>query len=179
MATYVTTHEASLALGCSRNHVLQCVEDGRLVGRKRLLRTRTVIEIEAKSLQAYKKAAADNKRIGREMTTKEQGRAPYLSKGYRYIHRPGHLLANQDGYVAEHVLVMEKHLNRALIKGECVHHINRNRADNDINNLILYSSQEEHMASEHAELIRLAWKVKGNYELERKVVAFIKKILKL
>ena len=40
--------------------------------------------------------------------------------------------------------VMEKHLGRELIKGEVVHHIDKNRKNNDIDNLILFSTKEAH-----------------------------------
>ena len=46
--------------------------------------------------------------------------------------------------VGEHRLVMEKHLGRKLIKGEVVHHINRNKSNNDIDNLILFPTKKAH-----------------------------------
>jgi len=69
----------------------------------------------------------------------------YNHKGYVLVLAKDHPSADRDGYVYEHRLVMEKHIGRLLKKGEVVHHINRDRADNRIANLELVASQAEHM----------------------------------
>ena len=50
-------------------------------------------------------------------------------KGYRMVRRPGHPRARANGYVAEHLLVMEEQLGRPVVLPEEVHHINGDRAD--------------------------------------------------
>jgi hypothetical protein len=60
-----------------------------------------------------------------------------ISQGYVYIYSPKHPFAHIDNYVAEHRLVMEKHLGRYLKLTELVHHINDVRDDNRIENLKL------------------------------------------
>ncbi len=66
------------------------------------------------------------------------------SDGYIVIHSPNH--PNKDGgeYFKEHRLVMENALGRYLDKKEVVHHINRIRDDNRIENLKLFKNNYEH-----------------------------------
>jgi len=68
-----------------------------------------------------------------------------IQEGYRYILKPNHPRAKlKKGYVAEHVLVMEKHLKRFLKSGEVVHHLDENKLNNKIRNLILFKNKSEH-----------------------------------
>ena len=65
--------------------------------------------------------------------------------GYVMEMNPLHPYRNRHGYVRQHRLVMERGLARILEPGEIVHHRNKNRSDNRIENLELFSSQAEHM----------------------------------
>lgn len=58
-------------------------------------------------------------------------------KGYVRVLAPGNEMADANGYVTEHRLVMSAHLGRALSSGEHVHHKNENRQDNSLANLEL------------------------------------------
>ena len=69
-----------------------------------------------------------------------------FSGKYLVIQRPSHHLARKDGYVYIHQLQAEKKIGRKLNKGECVHHINENKYDNDINNLMVFHSNSDHTA---------------------------------
>ena len=62
--------------------------------------------------------------------------------GYVRVYSPNHPRADKPGYVKEHRIVMEKHLNRYLTREEHIHHINGDKTDNRIDNLQIVSSSE-------------------------------------
>jgi hypothetical protein len=71
------------------------------------------------------------------------------SSGYRLIHVPDHPYCNNQGYVPEHRLVLERVHKRYLLKQEEVHHKNGNKLDNRFDNLELMSSKSEHTRLYH------------------------------
>jgi len=60
------------------------------------------------------------------------------------VHHPDHPRA-VNGYVRQHRLVMEQQIGRYLLPNEVVDHRNRDTSDNDPSNLVLYSSNAEHL----------------------------------
>ncbi len=76
-----------------------------------------------------------------------------IARGYVFIRKPDHPLANATGYVQEHRLVLEQFLGRCLKKSETSHHINKNRLDNRLSNLILFRSHSIHLKFEYKHCI--------------------------
>ena len=72
--------------------------------------------------------------------------------GYWYILRKNHPNSGKQGYIAEHRLVIERHLGRFLGQNEVVHHKNGIITDNRLKNLELFSSPGQHTKSAHSDL---------------------------
>ena len=68
--------------------------------------------------------------------------------GYVLILLPDNVMANSQGYVREHRLVMSQLLKRPLTKKEVVHHKNGNHSDNHPENLLMFSSNGVHLGVE-------------------------------
>lgn len=71
------------------------------------------------------------------------GRITHLASGYIYVRTVG------CKYRLEHRVVMERKLNRPLLRKEIVHHDNEVRTDNSEDNLILADNASEHTARFH------------------------------
>lgn len=89
--------------------------------------------------------------------------------GYRWVWVGRDYTGTKQSYMQEHRYLMEQKLGRKLLPSEHVHHIDGNRLNNSIDNLMLVSP-ETHAACEHCSLRKeirlLKWHIK---ELERQL----------
>ena len=66
-----------------------------------------------------------------------------VSKGeYNYAIVPEHPNRTKNNYVLEHRVVIENYIGRLLNENEVVHHINGDKKDNRIDNLIVLTAEE-------------------------------------
>lgn len=84
---------------------------------------------------------------------------------YLAVQRPSHPKSRIDGYVYIHQLQAEKKLGRLLKENECVHHINEDKYDNDLCNLMVFKTKADHTAFHNGADIYLdgdVWVAKTN-----------------
>lgn len=65
---------------------------------------------------------------------------------YIELYLPNHHRAKTNGYVDEHIVIAEQKIGRKLLPNEVVHHIDKNRLNNNPNNLIVMKSISAHTA---------------------------------
>lgn len=70
------------------------------------------------------------------------------NRGYKKILLRSHPRSDDQGYVLEHIVIMEKKIGRKLRKGERVHHIDHDKLNNDPENLMLFKSHSDHLKYE-------------------------------
>ena len=78
-----------------------------------------------------------------------KARVKYCSVACYHKHRQHNYQGNRQGQRTGRA-AMERHLNRKLKKGEAVHHIDGNCLNNNIDNLLLFPSNSEHIKHHHS-----------------------------
>lgn len=107
--------------------------------------------------KGVKKSDEQKKRMSEGQKVGGIGHKKIRSDGYVYIYFIDHPRSTSNGYIMEHILVMEALIGRHLLDNECIHHINRKRDDNRKENLMLMT-KSEHMSYHMKE----RYKEKGN-----------------
>lgn len=124
-----TTWECKLKNGNGRFCSKQCFNKHQSVNVTEEIRKRTIDRLH---------------KIGPEHPSWKNGRT-VNHRGYVEVWVEDHPRLNRTHRVLEHRLVMEKHLGRYLEKNEIVHHKDRNKQNNNIENLELVQNIQEHM----------------------------------
>lgn len=66
------------------------------------------------------------------------------TEGYIKFRCPNHPRANSNGYVYEHILIVEAAIGEYVNRPIVIHHVNGNRADNRLINLVLCLNNKQH-----------------------------------
>ena len=69
-----------------------------------------------------------------------------MNNGYIEIVMPEHPNARSNGTVLEHRLMAEKKIGRILTKKETVHHIDGDKCNNNLDNLMIFKTSADHSA---------------------------------
>lgn len=67
-----------------------------------------------------------------------------MNNNYKEIYMPNHPYARQNGTVFEHRINAEKKIGRFLLPTEVVHHIDEDRTNNSLDNLIVFKTSADH-----------------------------------
>lgn len=105
-----------------------------------------------------------SRKKGKFISADQRKRKNYISSdGYNMVFDPSSykedLIKNKayKGYRKEHILVMENFLGRKLTKDEQVHHIDGNKLNNNLNNLIIVTPIEHKII--HYNLMKIAYEL--------------------
>ncbi len=93
--------------------------------------------------KAKKKISKNNARLSGKNNHRWQGGQHKNTNGYIMVYKPTHPFAKQN-YVRRSRIVAEKALGRYLEPNEIVHHINKTRDDDRIENLFIFETRTEH-----------------------------------
>ena len=117
-----------------------CGKNNPLYGKKHTKETRSKIsKTRKKRIHLYPSLLGKN-------NPRYSGGISYTKEGYRKVLSNKHPNRDNNNYVKEHRLVMEKILGRYLERYEVVHHENNKKDDNRPENLFLFPSQNAHQA---------------------------------
>ena len=98
---------------------------------------------ESKRKMSIAKTGTKNPKTAREKHHNWKGGKGKTTQGYVCVFKPNHPF-NVSKYVLEHRLVTEKQIGRYLKPTEIVHHINKKRDDNRIENLMVFKNKTYH-----------------------------------
>ena len=94
----------------------------------------------------FKKGHKHSEKTKQKLSKAKIGEKNPMWKGGRHNDGHGYIRINLGGkkYIMEHRYIMEKHLGRKLEKWEHVHHIDGNKKNNNLKNLIVMKKSQHH-----------------------------------
>lgn len=66
-------------------------------------------------------------------------------KEYVLVYKPDHKYGKtKKGWILEHRMVVENFIEKRLRKGWCIHHVDENKQNNNVENLMIFKSHKAH-----------------------------------
>lgn len=153
-----TMRQTAEELGVAAGTVHKLLHAYGMETRKRGTKGRVLAEEHKKTISRRHKGKHVPVEVRKKMSESHKiggiGRRKKRTDGYIGIYFPDHPKSNAEGFIMEHVLVMECLIGRWLEDNEVVHHINGKRDDNKKENLQLMTKTEHtsyHMKKRHEE----------------------------
>lgn len=142
-------HRIATELKMSVGKVFKYIKIYNIPVRKSPLKGRKLTEEQIQRISVTHKGKKLSEETKRKISESHKvggiGAKKRRSDGYISIYFPDHPKSNSDGYIMEHILVMESVIGRHLYDEECVHHIDGTRHNNKKENLKLMT-KKEHMS---------------------------------
>ena len=85
---------------------------------------------------------------------------------YKLVYKRDHPNARSNGQIKRSRLVMSEHLGRPLLETELVHHLNGDKSDDRIENLVIIS-RSKHAAVHHSGEKNNNWNQNASYKLPK------------
>jgi len=68
----------------------------------------------------------------------------HIKDGYIVTYKPDHPKCNKTGYIKQHRIIYEEFYKCCLLPNSVVHHIDKNRQNNNIENLMVFVNHSTH-----------------------------------
>ena len=133
--------------GYCKRHYSQLIENANKKTKEKVEKIKPEIECLfcKKTFFAYKTHIGNRKFCSHSCYVKMNTNEFIIKNGYKKVLKPDHARADSKGYVREHIVVMEEELKRPLKKSEVIHHIDNDKGNNSLKNLMLFPNNTAHL----------------------------------
>ena len=92
----------------------------------------------------FKRSEETKNKLSKALTLSWSTKKKSDKNDYQSMRVKFHPNAGKSGLIKKHRIIMERHIGRLLSRDEVVHHIDGNKRNNSIDNLMLFKDRNEH-----------------------------------